>query len=219
MLLQVALDSPGDFAVAPDLEGVADIVEIGTRLLKAFGLGTVGVVRSLVPSARILVDAKTADGGAKETALIAEAGAEFTTYLAQVAPATHAAVLATARERSLAVMVDSLGDDYVWREPAFPPPAGDFYLCLHAPIDAQAAGIGFLATRQAAADARAAGYRLALAGGIGPATLDRVIACEPDIVVVGSAITGAPDPTAAAAAIKALLPKPGTGWPSKGMAR
>jgi 3-keto-L-gulonate-6-phosphate decarboxylase len=57
------------------------------------------------------------------------------------------------------------------------------------------------------------GYRVSLAGGIGPATLEAVLAVEPEILVVGSAITASDDPTGVAGWIRDRLRNPGRGWP------
>ena len=53
-----------------------------------------------------------------------------------------------------------------------------------------------------------------LAGGLGPQTLDAVLQAEPEIVIVGSAITGADQPRGVAKWIKDRLRNPGRGWPS-----
>ena len=41
MLLQIALDKPEHLALLPQIRHIADIVEIGTPLLKRFGIGTI----------------------------------------------------------------------------------------------------------------------------------------------------------------------------------
>jgi hypothetical protein len=66
----------------------------------------------------------------------------------------------------------------------------------------------------AVSDMHRRGFRVALAGGLGPQTLDAVLEVEPEIVVVGSAITGADDPRGVATWIRNRLRNPGRGWPS-----
>ena len=66
----------------------------------------------------------------------------------------------------------------------------------------------------AVSEIRRRGFRVALAGGLGPETLDAVLEAEPEIVIVGGAITGADDPRRVAKWIKDRLRNPGRGWPS-----
>ena len=60
---------------------------------------------------------------------------------------------------------------------------------------------------------RELGYRVALAGGIGPHNLAQAIRAEPQVLVVGSAITGAENPVEVAKWMSAQLVNPGSGWP------
>lgn len=49
MLLQIALDKPEHLSLLPRLSGLADIVEIGTPVLKRFGLSAVATAREFCP--------------------------------------------------------------------------------------------------------------------------------------------------------------------------
>ena len=88
------------------------------------------------------------------------------------------------------------------------------YVGVHSPTDARLAGDRSGAHIGAVAEIRRRGFRVALAGGLGPQTLDAVLKVEPEIVIVGSAITGADDPRGVAKWIKDRLRNPGRGWPS-----
>jgi 3-keto-L-gulonate-6-phosphate decarboxylase len=57
------------------------------------------------------------------------------------------------------------------------------------------------------------GYRVAIAGGIGEGNIAEVIEAGPDVVVVGSAITGADNPREVAQWISSHLIDRGRGWP------
>jgi 3-hexulose-6-phosphate synthase len=59
----------------------------------------------------------------------------------------------------------------------------------------------------------ARGFRVSLAGGIGPATLPSVIEVAPEIVVIGSAVTEAANPKEVLQWVRDRLPNPGRGWP------
>lgn len=214
MLLQVAIDRSADLALIPELADVADIVEVGTRVIKERGIGVLAQVRAVAPGVLLLADMKTADGGTLETEMAAEAGADLTTVLAHASPNTLAAVVRSAQEHGLGVMVDTLGDDDIWCRPAVRRVADVALLALHSPNDA-----GLATDWRAPADAaRSAGFRLTVAGRIGPAQLDRVADVGAE-VVVGAAITRSPDPREAAVSIRARLPRPGHGWLGTGRSR
>ena len=99
MLLQVAIDDPNHLGVIPLVLEYVDVVEIGTPLLKTFGLSVVSLVRQRWGEVPILVDSKTVDVGAREAAHIFGAGASFMTVLVETSPATHAAVSRVAAEQ------------------------------------------------------------------------------------------------------------------------
>ena len=91
MLLQVAIDKAESFGVITQVRGVADIVEIGTPLLKRFGIGR-SPPHELCPDTPILADTKTVDGGDLEAEMVFGAGARLMTVLSSTSRATHAAV-------------------------------------------------------------------------------------------------------------------------------
>src|SRR6202047_4194567 len=92
MLLQIALDKPEHLALLPQIRHIADIVEIGTPLLKRFGIGTITTARELCPDTPVLADSKTVDGGQLEAEMVFGAGAAFMTVLSSTTSATHEAV-------------------------------------------------------------------------------------------------------------------------------
>ena len=87
------------------------------------------------------------------------------------------------------------------------------YVAVHSPTDARLAGDTSTSHIEAVRKMHARGFLVSLAGGIGPDTLQAVIAVEPEIVVVGSAITEAASPKEIAGWIRERLPNPGRGWP------
>jgi 3-hexulose-6-phosphate synthase len=56
VLLQVAIDRAEDFGVIGQMRGAADIIEIGTPLLKRFGIGAIATARELCPETPALAD-------------------------------------------------------------------------------------------------------------------------------------------------------------------
>ena len=216
VLLQVAIDRAESFAVIAQMRGVADILEIGTPLLKRFGVGAIATARELCPDTPILADTKTVDAGDLEAEMVLGAGARLMTVLSSTSPATHAAVGRTAARFGALVVVDTITES---GKPELLPAGVMFpetfaYVGVHSPTDARLAGDRSTAHIDAVSDMRRRGFRVALAGGLGPQSLDAILEAEPEIVIVGSAITGADDPRGVATWIKDRLRNPGRGWPS-----
>jgi 3-hexulose-6-phosphate synthase len=216
VLLQVAIDRPESFAVIARMRGVADIIEIGTPLLKRFGVGAIATARELCPDTPILADTKTVDAGDLEAEMVLGAGARLMTVLSSTSAATHAAVGRAAARFGALVVVDTITES---GKPELLPAGATFpetfaYVGVHSPTDARLAGDRSTAHIDAVSDMRRRGFRVALAGGLGPQSLDAILEAEPEIVIVGGAITGADDPREVATWIKDRLRNPGRGWPS-----
>ena len=216
VLLQVAIDRAESFAVIAQMRGVADILEIGTPLLKRFGVGAIATARELCPETPIFADTKTVDAGDLEAEMVLGAGAQLMTVLSSTSAATHAAVGRTAARFGALVVVDTITE---LGKPELLPAGVTFpetfaYVGVHSPTDARLAGDRSTAHIDAVSDMRRRGFRVALAGGLGPQSLDAILEAEPEIVIVGSAITGADDPREVATWIKDRLRNPGRGWPS-----
>ncbi len=216
VLLQVAIDRAEDFGVIGQMRGMADIIEIGTPLLKRFGIGAIATARELCPETPVLADTKTVDGGSLEAELVFGAGARLMTVLSVASGATHTAVGRVAARFGAFVVVDTITEsgksELLAANATFP--ENFAYIGVHSPTDSRLAGDQSCAHIDAVAAIRRQGFRVALAGGLGPRTLDAVLEVEPEIVIVGSAITGADDPRGVAIWIKDRLRNPGRGWPS-----
>jgi 3-hexulose-6-phosphate synthase len=215
MLLQIALDKPGHLALLPYIKHVADIVEIGTPLLKRFGIGAIATARELCRDTPVLVDSKTVDGGQLEAEMAFSAGAAFMTVLSSATSATHEAVGRVAAKFGGHVIIDTITEagrkELLPAKTAFPDSFA--YVGIHRPSDARAAGDSSTAHIEAVAEMHRRGFRVALAGGLGPDSIDSVLAFQPEIVIVGSAITESGDPQEVAKWIRNKLISPGRGWP------
>jgi 3-hexulose-6-phosphate synthase len=216
VLLQVAIDRAESLGVIAQVRGIADIIEIGTPLLKRFGIGAIATARELCPDTPVLADTKTVDAGDLEAEMVLGAGARLMTVLSSTSRATHATVGRTAARFGALVVVDTITEsgksELLPAGATFPETFA--YVGVHSPTDARVAGDQSSAHIDAVSEIRRRGFRVALAGGLGPQTLDAILEVEPEIVVVGSAITGADDPRGVAKWIKDRLRNPGCGWPS-----
>jgi 3-hexulose-6-phosphate synthase len=215
VLLQIALDRPEHLALLPHMTKLADIIEIGTPVLKRFGIGAIATARELCPDVMVLADTKTADGGQLEADMVFSAGAAFMTVLSCASRATHEAVGRSAAAFGASVIVDTITES---GKPELLPPGITFpesfaYVAVHAPSDARLAGDASTTHIDAVRRMHELGFRVSLAGAIGPATLEAVLVVEPEIVVVGSAVTASDDPRGVAKWIRDRLRNPGRGWP------
>jgi len=215
MLLQIAIDRPEHLALIPQMQDIADIIEIGTPVLKRFGLSAIATARELCPQTLILADTKTVDGGDLEAEMMFGAGAALMTVLSCAPKATIDVVATRAATYGATVILDTItasGQTPLLSSDLQLPDAYG-YVAVHSPTDMRMAGDTSTTHIDAVRMVRQLGYRVSLAGGIGPETLEAVIHVEPEILVVGSAITGATNAREVAQWIKNKLPNPGLGWP------
>jgi 3-hexulose-6-phosphate synthase len=202
MQLQIALDRiPLDraLAVTAAVAPLADWIEVGTSLVKRYGVAGLAAVVGAAAGTPVLADLKTADDAAYEFALAYDAGAASATVLGLAADATLDTAVRVAEERGREVVVDLMEVPPARRAALAARLPGHVVLAAHVGKDAQASG-----TRPAdLLGPWAEGRRLALAGGLTAADLP-ALADLPDLrVIVGSAVTKADDPLAAVRELRA----------------
>jgi 3-hexulose-6-phosphate synthase/6-phospho-3-hexuloisomerase len=206
-LLQLALDFVDlHRALTAASEGVAggvDWLEVGTPLLKAEGLGAVRALRAKFPSVPIVCDAKTMDAGRIELEAAAKAGATVATVLGVASDATLRECVEAGRNYGIAVLVDLLGHPDPVARARFAESIGADYVNVHCPIDEQMRGRDPFDTLRAVASA--VGIPVTVAGGITAASAPTAVASGAAVVIVGGAITKAPDAAAAARGIVEAL--------------
>jgi 3-hexulose-6-phosphate synthase len=191
--------------VLPEVHRFTDLVEVGTPLLKRFGLSAISSVRELAPGAEVVADSKTVDGGSAESAMLFGAGADVITLLSCAATATFDAVSEQAVRAGGDVLVDTVAeaDPLAFAERSFP--AGVSYLALHTSTDSRFAGD----IRSSDSFVAAARYRgplgLVLAGGIDRRNFEAAVDLQPEIIVVGRAIWAADDPADVAGWMREVL--------------
>ncbi|ERL65048.1 orotidine 5'-phosphate decarboxylase / HUMPS family protein [Schleiferilactobacillus shenzhenensis] len=199
MQLQAAIDrlSLDDAAaLAKQLDGVVDIVEMGTSLVKDYGYHGMITMRAAVQRSRLLVDLKTIDEGAYEFTQGFQAGADILTVMGASSHATIAAVAAVTQAAQRTMMID-LMETTADKQAAISDFPEAIY-CLHHSTDRQDK-MAPTATVAAFHQQFPSLKHLAIAGGVDQAGA-AALATQglTDIVIVGSAITKANDPAAAA---------------------
>jgi len=202
--LQIALDRmPLEQAVdlTRRLAPAADVIEVGTSLVKAHGMTAVRSIAAAAGATVVLADLKTADDADTEFAMVFEAGARAATVLGCAEDATLRAALACADRYDAEMVVDLMATTPQRRAELAATLPERVVLAAHVAKDAQSS---------AAAVTRllgewSAGRRLAVAGGL---TADDVAGFGdlPEVrIIVGSAVTAAPDPESACRGLVAAM--------------
>ncbi|AOM81635.1 3-hexulose-6-phosphate synthase [Salisediminibacterium beveridgei] len=204
MILQLALDRlerDQCFDLLEQTNRQIDWIEVGTGVIKEYGMAIVREIRQKYPHHRIVADMKTCDAGEHEAKQAFEAGADVVTVMAFAADATITAMLDVAKQYEKEVMVDLLQvTDH--RRVSELKQLGVTLVSLHIGKDMQQeAGL----TVSAFDLVKNAGLTVSVAGGINASTLPAVVTQAPDIVIVGSAITGADSPVEESRKLKGML--------------
>jgi 3-hexulose-6-phosphate synthase len=202
MKLQLALDGDLDSSLATlrVVRPYVDIAEIGTPLIYQEGIGAARRLRSEFPDIALLADLKIMDAGEEEAAIAFEAGCDLVTVLGVTHDTTIRGALSAAQRFGKQIMIDLIAvPDLNARVPALLA-MGCHYLCVHTAHDVQHSQTPLAHLQQIRRQWPDA--PLAVAGGIKLDNIDAVLALDPEIVVVGSAITRAADPAQAARTLR-----------------
>ena len=170
-----------------------DIAEIGTPLLIEEGLDALEALQSLHPDKHYLADTKIVDAGYLEASSAFKRGADIVTVLGVADDRTIQDTLKAAREYGGRIMVDLLHCDDPLGRAVELDEMGVGIICLHTAVDCQAPGVDPLAELFAVRGA--VGCLIAVAGGLKLENVGKAAGSGADIVVVGSGITGAGDPS------------------------
>jgi len=205
--LQVALDflefSRAMTVAEAAIAGGADILEVGTPLIKSEGLDAVRKLRDAFPNATILADMKTMDAGKIEAESAAKAGANIMTVLGAATESTILECVEAGKHYGIAVAVDLLGLEDPIGFASRAAELGIDWLDVHCAIDAQMQGEDPLELLRQVRGASE--LTLAVAGGINSETAAGAVSAGADVVIVGGAITKAIDPKSATEAIRQAI--------------
>ncbi len=201
MRLQLAIDRVSVETAAEIIAktiGCADIIEVGTSLIKDFGLeGSVKVLKEKYPKQCILADIKTCDEGAYEFRKAYEAGGDIPTVMGFSSIPTLKACQEVAKEFGKEYMIDLLevpDEKLNVLKEEFP----EAIFCVHLPSDNQ--GLGLEELVKHACEKLEGVEKIAVAGGVKLDNVALMGQCGVDIVIVGSAISKASDVKVAAKA-------------------
>ncbi|KAB2330992.1 3-hexulose-6-phosphate synthase [Bacillus mesophilum] len=204
MKLQLALDrltKEKCITIAKETVESVDIIEVGTGVIKEYGMSLIRELRTLFPEKLILADMKTCDAGKHEARQAFEAGADMTTVMAFSSDVTIKDTMQAAHEMGKQVMVDLLEVHSRARIEELKE-LGVQLVSLHVGKDQQTVG---KFNTELFSLVSGFDFKVAVAGGINLDNVREIAGHKPDIIIAGSSLTGAKDPAAAARMMKANL--------------
>ena len=208
MKLQLALDLVGldeAQALLAELHDLIDLVEIGTPFLIREGVKAITNIKRTYPALEVLADVKIMDAGDYEAKLAYDAGADIVTVLGAASDETIQKATHTAHAYQKQVMVDMIAVRDFEQRVQQVDSLGVDYICVHTASDVQSQGKNPLAElKQAHHFVQNA--KLAVAGGITGKTVQATVPYQPEIIIVGSAITTKQDKRRAAQEIREVMP-------------
>jgi len=207
MKIQLALDlldQQQALSVVREAGAQADIIEVGTSLLKCCGTAIVNDIRAICPNKPLFLDMKIIDGPEREATLMAYCCPEYYSMLAVASDTAVRKVLAIARENQAEVVFDLQSVSNPVQRAVELKALGATLLCVHKNADC---GDDPRAAFREFTDIRAAtGLPIALAGGISLNSIgDIQRQLAPEIVIVGGAILNAADRGLAANAFRKIV--------------
>ena len=195
MKLQIALDIDWSKAsrILEQVQAYIDIVEIGTPLIFLEGLSLVERVREQFPGLMILADLKIVDAGEMEASLAFQAGVDIVTVLGLAPDSTILGALESARIYQKQVMLDMMQVQDLLARSRWVLDHGADYICAHLAHDLQDGNQSHLSNLRTLRE-NLPGAKLAIAGGIDLETIEALKPLDPEIIIVGKAISLADDP-------------------------
>jgi 3-hexulose-6-phosphate synthase/6-phospho-3-hexuloisomerase len=197
--LQLALDFVNlsqALRVAKEAVSAGEIwLEAGTPLIKSEGVEAIRRLRTEFPKHTLVADMKIMDAGRVEVEMAAKAGADVVAVLGAASDATIAECIEAGKHYDARIVVDlaEVADPAARAREV--QELGAAMVGVHCPIDVQMRGETPLETlREVAA---AVDIPVAVAGGINSETAPQAVVAGASIVIVGGAITKAPDARAA----------------------
>ena len=206
MKIQIALDRmeiEEAIDLAKKVEDSIDWIEVGTSLIKEFGVLSVKEIKNAFPSKTVVADIKTIDNARYEFEMCFDAGADVATVMGVSPLVTIEACMEVANRYKKQVMIDLLNTSAEQKQALMKYKEAIF--CDHVSKDEQEeAGSQNQGTkREPLFDDPA--IQVAAAGGISLDSIGKLREkLNPAVAIIGSAITKADNPAEAAAKFKQI---------------
>lgn len=193
MKLQVAIDRvtlEHALVLLDEIKDIVDIVEIGTSLIKEYGMESVRKIRAKAPELTLLADCKSMDEGAYEFEAVYAAGADIATVMGAAAFGTVSACYEVAMNRKRGILIDLLETSEVKIE-AFENMDKGIY-CVHLPKDGPQEDV--VQKVKSFCEKHPGLHQVAVAGGVTLRHIPLLKSLPIEVCIVGSAVTAAKDP-------------------------
>ncbi|WP_445489057.1 3-hexulose-6-phosphate synthase [Niallia sp. 03133] len=209
MKIQLALDRLSineAISITKLVESEIDWIEVGTSLIKEFGMQSVKEIKAAFPNKIIVADTKTMDNGKYELEMSFQAGADIVTVMGSAPLITIKTCLEIAKKHQKKIMIDLLNTSEEQVNSLLPFTEAIF--CEHISKDEQELSGKYKAQTKSRLKKQAV-VEVAAAGGITLEAIHQLIEENLDVAIIGSAITKAKDPAVAAHAFKQTVIKGG----------
>jgi len=207
-LLQVALDTTdlnSALKTTRLVHDVVDIIEVGTILCLAEGLGAVKTIKTLYPDNLVLADVRVAEAGALISRMVFDAGADWISVLSSASLPTIEVVAREAFSRGRDVQLE-LQEDWLMQKLRACQKLGISQVILHKSRDAEKSNLGWSPDLlDLILTLSSTGFKVSITGNLNPPDLSAFKGIPVYSFVAGRSIRDAQDPRAAALAFKEKL--------------
>lgn len=207
MKLQLAIDLEdiqGAINLIRKTKDSIDIFEYGTPLVINFGLEGLQKIRTEFPDITLLADLKIMDVASYEVTQAFKYGADITTILGVAEDQSIKDAIKTSHEAGKEILVDMIGVQDIENRAREVDEFGADYVGTHTGYDLQALGQNPFEAFNLIKN-NVSKTKTAIAGGIKLSESEEIKKANPDLLIVGGAISTADDPAEAAAEFKKIL--------------
>ena len=181
-----------------------DIFEYGTPLVINFGLEGLQKIRTEFPDITLLADLKIMDVASYEVTQAFKYGADITTILGVAEDQSIKDAIKTAHEAGKEILVDMIGVQDIENRAREVDEFGADYVGTHTGYDLQALGQNPFEEFNLITN-NVSKTKTAIAGGIKLSASEEIKKANPDLLIIGGAISTVDDPAEAAAEFKKIL--------------
>lgn len=208
--LQVALDfikiDDAIKVAEASIKAGANIIEVGTPLVKSCGIEGIRKIRSIAGDRIVLADTKTADAGDVEAIVAKEGEANIMTVLGIMDDSTIRSAVQKASELDILVQADLINVENVVSRARQLKSLGVDIIGLHVGLDVQKTrGITVANMAKEIKEISDLDVIVSVAGGLNKERIQSLIDLPINIFVVGGAITRKEDPYSATADIVNII--------------
>ncbi|MCT0042754.1 3-hexulose-6-phosphate synthase [Weissella confusa] len=207
MKLQLAIDLEdiqGAINLIRKTKDSIDIFEYGTPLVINFGLEGLQKIRTEFPDITLLADLKIMDVASYEVTQAFKYGADITTILGVAEDQSIKDAIKAAHEAGKEILVDMIGVKDIENRAREVDEFGADYVGTHTGYDLQALGQNPFEEFNLIKN-NVSKTKTAIAGGIKLSASEEIKKANPDLLIIGGAISTADDPAEAAAEFKKIL--------------